>query len=108
MFSRISIISGLAIILSAGIVAVAQQTQTQAPTTPEARMKARSERLARRGEFGKRRGRMGHRGGIGRLTRELNLTEEQRQQSRAIMQLNGMKYTCPSLNCSQCTSSAVL
>ena len=88
MFSRISIISGLAIILSLGIVAVAQQTQTQSPATPEARTKARSERLARRGEFGKqkRHGRMGHRGGIGRLTRELNLTEEQRQQSRAIAQ----------------------
>ena len=93
MFSRMSIISGLALILSLGIVAVAQQTQTQSPATPEARTKARAERLARRGEFGKRHGRMGHRGGIGRLARELNLTEEQRQQSRAIMQrrLEGTK-----------------
>ena len=86
MFSRKSIIAVLGMILTLGIVAVAQQAQPQSPTAPDARAKARSERFARRGEHGNRREGMGHRGGIGRLIRELNLTDEQRQQARAIMQ----------------------
>src|SRR6185503_20090262 len=87
MFLRKSIISVLGLSLTLASVAVAQEAQPQSPTTPETRMKARSERLARRGERGKRRAGMRHRGGIARhLMKELNLTEDQRQQARAIMQ----------------------
>lgn len=87
MFLRKSIISVLGLSLILASVAGAQEAQPQSSTTPDARMKARSERLARRGEQGKRRAGMRHRGGIGRhLMRELNLTDEQRQQARAIMQ----------------------
>ena len=94
MFLRKSIISVLGLSLILASVAVAQEAQPQSPTTPEGRTKARSERLARRGERGERRGGMRHRGGIGRhLMRELNLTDDQRQQARAIMQrrLGGTK-----------------
>ncbi len=94
MFLRKSIISVLGLSLILASVAVAQEAQPQSPTTPEARTKARSERLARRGERGALRGGMRHRGGIGRhLMRELNLTDDQRQQARAIMQrrLGGTK-----------------
>ena len=87
MFLRKSIISILGFSLILASVAVAQQTQPQSSTTPEARMKARSERLARRGELGKRRAGMRHRGATGgHLMRELNLSDDQRQQARAIMQ----------------------
>ncbi len=85
MFSRKSLITILGAILAFGTIAVAQQTQTQSPDA-DAQFKRRSERLAERGE---RRGRhegMRHRGGIGHLTRELNLTDAQREQARAIMQ----------------------
>jgi protein CpxP len=93
MFSRKSLISVLGIILTIGIGAVAQETQPQSPTGPDAALKARSERLARRGEHTRGRERIGHRGGIGHVIRELNLTDEQRQQARAIMQrrLQGTK-----------------
>ncbi|HXL80212.1 MAG TPA: Spy/CpxP family protein refolding chaperone [Pyrinomonadaceae bacterium] len=85
MFSRKSLIIILGAILAFGTVAVAQQTQPQSPDAG-AQFKRWSERLAERGE---RRGRhegMRHRGGIGHLIRELNLTDAQRQQARAIMQ----------------------
>ena len=85
MFSRKSLITILGAILAFGTVAVAQQTQTQSPDAG-AQFRRRSERLAERGE---RRGRhegMRHRGGIGHLIRELNLTDTQREQARAIMQ----------------------
>ena len=85
MYSRKSLISVLGIILAFGTIVLAQQTQTQAPAA-DARLKSRSERFAERGERRGHRQRMGHRGGAGHLMRELNLTDEQRQQSRAIMQ----------------------
>jgi len=85
MYSRKSLITVLGMVLAFGTAVVAQQTQTQSPDV-DARLKSRSERLAARGERRNRRERMGHRGGAGRLLRELNLTDEQRQQSHAIMQ----------------------
>jgi protein CpxP len=85
MLSRKSLITILGIILAIGAVAVAQQTPTQSPDAG-AQFKRRSERLAAKGEHRGRRGGMRHRGGIGHLIRELNLTDEQRQQTRAIMQ----------------------
>lgn len=84
MFSRKSLTTILGIILAFGTVAIAQQTQTQSPDAGS-QLKRRSERLAQRGERKGRRNRMGHRGGIGHFIRELNLSDEQRQQSRAIM-----------------------
>jgi len=82
MFSRNCLVTILGIMLALGTIAVAQQTQLPAAgIQPE----GRSERLAARGV---RRGRhegMGHRGGVGHLIRELNLTEEHRQQAHAIM-----------------------
>lgn len=85
MYSRKSLITVLGMILAFGTAVVAQQTQTQSPDA-DARLKSRSERLAARGERRGHRERREHRGGAGRLMRELNLTDEQRQQSRAIMQ----------------------
>lgn len=84
MVSRKTLITVLGIILAFGTVAIAQQTQTQSPDTGS-QLKRRSERLAQRGERKRRRDGMGHRGGVGQLIRELNLSDEQRQQSRAIM-----------------------
>jgi protein CpxP len=84
MYSRKSLITILGIILAFGTVVVAQ-TQTPSPDS-DSRLKNRSERIAARGERRGRRERMGHRGGAAHLMRELNLTDEQRQQSRAIMQ----------------------
>jgi protein CpxP len=87
MYSRKSLITVLGIILAFGTVVAAQQTptQTSAPDS-SGQFKMRSERLAARGERRGRREGMRHRGGVGHLMRELNLTDEQRQQSRAIMQ----------------------
>ena len=85
MFLRKSLITILGTGLALGTIAAAQQTQPQSPDAG-AQFKRRSERLAERGE---RRGRhegMRHRGGIGHLIRELDLTDAQRQQARAIMQ----------------------
>jgi protein CpxP len=92
MFSRKSSITILGIILAFGTVAIAQQTQTQSPET-DAQFKRQSERFAARGERRGHREGMRRRGGIGHLIRDLNLTDEQRQQSRAIMQrrLEGTK-----------------
>lgn len=88
MYSRKSLITILGIILAFGTVLIAQTPQTQQTSAPgsDARLKNRSERFAARGERKGRHERMGHRGGAGHLMRELNLTDEQRQQSRAIMQ----------------------
>jgi Spy/CpxP family protein refolding chaperone len=85
MFLRKSLVTILGTVLALGTIAAAQQTQMQSPDAG-AQFKRRSERLAERGE---RRGRhegMRHRGRIGHLIRELNLTDAQRQQQRAIMQ----------------------
>jgi periplasmic protein CpxP/Spy len=92
MFSRKSLITILGMVLAFSAVAIAQQTQTQSHDAG-AQFKRRSERLAENGEHRGRRGGMRHRGGIGHLLRELNLTDEQREQGRAIMRrrLEGTK-----------------
>lgn len=87
MYLRKSLITVLGTIFAFGTLVVAQQTQTQTPAPDNSgQFKSRSERLAARGERRRRREGMEHRGGAGHLMRELNLTDEQRQQSRAIMQ----------------------
>ena len=85
MFLRKSLITILGTGLALGTIAAAQQTQPQSPDAG-AQFKRRSERLAERGERGGRHEGMRHRGGIGHLIRELNLTDAQRQPARAIMQ----------------------
>jgi Spy/CpxP family protein refolding chaperone len=75
-------VSILGIMLALGTIAVAQETQ---PPAASIQTKGRSERLAARGLRRRRHEGMGHRGGVGHLIRELNLTEEQRQQAHAIM-----------------------
>jgi Spy/CpxP family protein refolding chaperone len=92
MFSRKSLLSAAGIILAGGIGVLAQEPQSQPPSTQEGtfqrqrieRMERRGQRKAGREGIGRRQG-MGHRG-MGQMMRELNLSEEQRQQSRAIMQ----------------------
>ncbi|MDQ6651569.1 MAG: Spy/CpxP family protein refolding chaperone [Acidobacteriota bacterium] len=84
------------IILAGGMVAFAQQPQTQTSTAPDGafrrdrieRRERSRERMGRRKGLGgdDRMGRRGLGGGMGHLLRELNLSDEQRQQSRAIMQ----------------------
>src|SRR5258706_11826020 len=77
--------------LAVGMGVCAQETQTQTPSTQDGtrqrerveRMEKRRERMENREGRGLREGRER---GMGHLMRELNLTEEQRQQSRAIMQ----------------------
>jgi Spy/CpxP family protein refolding chaperone len=74
-------------ILAVGMVAFAQQPQGQTTQTPDGTFRQdRMERKERHRErMGRHEGMDGHRRG-GHFLRELNLTEEQRQQSRAIMQ----------------------
>ena len=92
MFLRKSLFGILGTILACGVVAFTQEPQPQTPSTPDnAFRKERIDRTERRREqMGGQeirqdgRGRRGR--GMGHLIRELNLTEEQRQQSRAIMQ----------------------
>ena len=83
----------LGVMLACGVVVFAQEPQTRS-TEDDAFRKGRIERMERHRErAGRREGpRRGHEGmgrrggGAGRLMRELNLSDEQRQQSRAIMQ----------------------
>ena len=101
MFLRKRLLGLIGIILAVGTLAIAQEAQPQAPAAPDSalrkeRMEQRRERLRER--VGRREGREGiarHRGGegfgrrgpgIGHFANELNLTEAQRDQSRAIMQ----------------------
>jgi len=91
MFLRKSLFGISGIILACGVVAFTQEPQPQTPTQDDAFRKERIERMERgreqMGRRGMRHDGMGQRGaGLGHLRRELNLTEEQRQQSRAIMQ----------------------
>ena len=93
MFLRKGLFGVVGIILACGMGAVAQEAQSQkAPAQDESFQRDRIERMERhRGRMGGREGMgprrgMGRRGGMGRLMRELNLSEEQRQQGRAIMQ----------------------
>lgn len=94
MFLGKSLFGILGIVLACGIVAFAQEPQPQTPSTQDdtvrkeriERMERHRERMGRR-EGMRRHDGMGRRGGgMGHSMRELNLTEEQRQQSRAIMQ----------------------
>jgi Spy/CpxP family protein refolding chaperone len=98
MFLRKSLLGVTGIILAAGMIAFAQEPQPQNPASPDGalrkeRMEQRRERLGERlGEregLGRHKGRdgMGRRGpGMGHLPHELNLSDAQREQSRAIMQ----------------------
>jgi Spy/CpxP family protein refolding chaperone len=94
MFLRKSLFGISGIILACGMAAFAQEAQPQTPSTQDdAFRKDRIERMERhRNRLG---GREGMKGGedtgrrdrrMGQLVRELNLSDEQRQQSRAIMQ----------------------
>ena len=95
MFLRKSLLGVLGIFLTCGMGALAQEPQPQSPTIPQQdgsfrrdrieRMERHRERLGRREGIRGDKG-MGRRGGMDHLMRELNLSEEQRQQSRAIMQ----------------------
>lgn len=105
MFLRKSLIGMTAIILAGGMAAFAEQPQTQtsiqtSTMSPDDnlsrdRIERRERRREEMGRRQKRRGHdgMGRHGSPGRLMQELNLSDEQRQQSRAIMQrrLEGTK-----------------
>ena len=100
MFLRKSLFGVMGTILAGGMIAFAQDPQPQTPSVPGGaaspdrieRMERHRERMAQRGESIEGR-RMGRGEGMGHLLRELNLSEAQRQQSRAIMQrrLEGSK-----------------
>ena len=93
MFLRKSLFAVVGIMLAVGMGVCAQETQSQTPSTQDGtlqrdrdeRMERHRERMGNREGRGPREGRERH-GGMGRMMQELNLTEEQRQQSRAIMQ----------------------
>jgi len=93
MFLRKSLFGVAGIMLAVGMGVCAQETQPQTPSTQDGtlqrdrveRMERRRERMANREGRAPREGRERHRG-MGHMMRELNLTEEQRQQSRLIMQ----------------------
>ena len=93
MFLRKSLFGVVGIMLAVGMGVCAQETQSQTPSTQDdtvqrdrvERIERRRERLGNREGRGPREGRERHRG-MGRMMRELNLTEEQRQQSRAIIE----------------------
>lgn len=99
MFLRKSLFGVLGTMLACGMIAFAQDPQSQTAPTPDGTLrKDRMERGERhRQRIGKREGighqGMGRRGGIGHFMQQLNLSEEQRQQSRAIVQrrLEGTK-----------------
>jgi Spy/CpxP family protein refolding chaperone len=93
MFLRKSLLGVFGIILAVGTVAIAQEPQPQNPPPLDGPL--RKERMERRGarmgdhEERRHKGRegMGRRGpGMGHLPSELNLSDAQREQSRAIMQ----------------------
>jgi Spy/CpxP family protein refolding chaperone len=98
MLLRKSLFAVLGTILALSMIAFAQEPQTSPPASQDGtlqreRMERRrehlKERMGRREgmEINKRReGLARHAAGMGRLGRELNLTEAQREQSRAIMQ----------------------
>ena len=85
MFLRKSLLGISGIILASGMVALAQQPQTQTPTAIPDIPSSRA-RIERRERSRERLGRRGLGGGRGHLLREINLTDEQREQGRAIMQ----------------------
>ncbi|MFN2515418.1 MAG: Spy/CpxP family protein refolding chaperone [Pyrinomonadaceae bacterium] len=97
MLLRKGLLGVLGMILTGGLVSFAQQPQTQTPPVTSdgtyrrdriERREGRRERRGRREGFGShdRKRRSGLGGGMGHLMRELNLSDEQRQQGRGIMQ----------------------
>lgn len=92
MFLRKSLIAVGGVLLAIGMGVSAQETQPQTSLTQEEtqrerteRMERRRERLANREERGPREAGERRRG-IGHMTGELNLTEEQQQQRRAMIE----------------------
>jgi Spy/CpxP family protein refolding chaperone len=91
MSLRKSLLGVVGIILVGGLGVFAQEPQTQTPSSQDGTLQRdRGERLERRrqrmaGREEMRKG-MRHGRGAGRMLGELNLTDEQRQQGRAIMQ----------------------
>src|SRR6185295_9765892 len=100
MSLRKSLLAVAGLMLATGVGAFGQETQSQSPSTqPGTLQRDRIERQERHRErMGEREGRgprkagERHRG-LGHMMHELNLSDEQRQQSRAIMQrrLESMK-----------------
>jgi Spy/CpxP family protein refolding chaperone len=96
MLLRKGLLGVVGIILACGMGAVAAFAQEpQSQTVPSADGTLQKEKIEggerQRERMGRREGMRGHGGmrrpgGMGRMLRELNLTEEQRQQGRAIMQ----------------------
>jgi len=95
MFLRKGLLAVVGIVLACGMgaAAMAQKPQPQSQTAPRQDETLRKEQIERMQERRERReqGIAGHReidrhGGMGRLMRELNLTEQQLQQRRAIME----------------------
>jgi Spy/CpxP family protein refolding chaperone len=89
MFLRKGILGLAGIIFATGMVALGQQPQT--PSSPDGTLRRdRIERRERNRERMGREGLKGHdrmrRGGMGHLLSDLNLSDDQRQQSRVIMQ----------------------
>lgn len=89
------LVTGL--MMACGLGAFAQEPQSQTSAQERTIQRDKVERLEKNRErMGRRqglRGRMSRHGGAGHMMRELNLTEEQRQQGRATMQrrLEGTK-----------------
>lgn len=98
MSLRKGLLGVIGVILVGGLGVFAQEPQTQTPSSQDGTLQRdRSERLERRrqrlaGREEIRKG-MRHGRGVGRMLGDLNLTDEQRQQGRAIMQrrLEGLK-----------------
>lgn len=92
MFLRKSLFGILGVVLACGIVAFAQEPQTPASQDDSfrkeklERMERRRQRLGRDEGMPRKDGMSRHGSGINHLTRELNLTDQQRQQSQAILQ----------------------
>ena len=75
------------IILLAALAVVGQETQSQGQAPPEGTLRQQSERGERKRERMRVREGAGRRAaGMGRFRRALNLSDEQRQQTRAIME----------------------
>jgi Spy/CpxP family protein refolding chaperone len=100
MFLRKFWLGAIGLILAGGMGVFAQEPQAQTPSTQDGalqrerieRRERRRERMGNREGVERRKEMRRHRG-MGRMMHELNLSEDQRQQSRAIMQrrLESMK-----------------
>ena len=89
MFLRKGLLGAIGIILAFSMLAIAQEPQPKPLGAPDAtlrreRMEQRRERHRERME--RHQGREGRGHGIGRFAQELNLSDAQREQSRALMQ----------------------